>query len=69
MANESQQQRSGRSGDTPVRRAEELDREPGSNRGTKGQMRESRNVARSAEEDIQTLVGHDDPGKGDRTEK
>jgi hypothetical protein len=69
MANESQQRHGGRSGEPPGRRAEELDREPGSNRGTKGQMRESRNVARSAEDDIQTLAGHDDSGKGDRTEK
>jgi hypothetical protein len=53
----------------PSRRAEELDREPGSNQGTKGQTRESRRVARSAEDDIQTMAGHDDSGKSDRSEK
>jgi hypothetical protein len=53
----------------PTRSADELDREPASNRGHRGQMRESRNVARSAEEDIQTLAGHDDPGKGDQSRK
>jgi len=53
----------------PVRRAEDLDREPGSNRGHRGQTRESRDVARSAEEDIQTMSGHDDPRKTDRSDK
>ncbi len=52
-----------------IRREEELDREPGSNRGHRGQMRESRDVARSAEEDIQTMNGHDDPRKADRADK
>ena len=63
MTNESRQQTE------PMRRAEELDREPGSNRGTKGQLRESRRVARSAEEAIRTMAGHDVPDKGVRTEK
>ncbi len=54
---------------TPHRREEELDREPSSNRGHRGQMRESRKVARSSEEDIQTMDGHDDTGKGDQTRK
>ena len=60
MANESPQQ--GRAED-------QLDREPGSNRGIKGQLRESRNVARVSEDDIQTMAGHDDPGKSDRSRK
>jgi hypothetical protein len=53
----------------PIRSVDELDREPGTNRGTKGQMRESRRVARSAEEDVQTMNGHDDHGQGDRAAK
>jgi hypothetical protein len=53
----------------PARNPDELDREPGSNQGHRGQMRESRKVARSAEEDIQTMAGHDDSGKADRTDK
>ena len=53
----------------PTRSAEELDREPGSNRGRRGQLRESENVARSAEETIHTLAGHDDPGKSDQSRK
>ena len=69
MANETQRQPGGDSDRPPTRPGDELDREPGSNRGTKGQMRESRNVARSAEEDIQTMVGHDDSGKADRSRK
>ncbi len=60
MANESPQQQ---------RADAELDRQPGSNRGTKGQMRESRDVARSSEDDIQTMAGHDDSRKGDRSRK
>ena len=54
---------------TPHRREAELDREPGSNRGHRGQMRESRKVAQSAEEDVQPLAGHDDPDKDDQTRK
>ncbi len=53
----------------PTRRDDELDREPGSNRGRRGQMRESRDVARSAEEEVQTMTGHDDPHKSDRADK
>jgi hypothetical protein len=67
MANESRQ--SPATNRAPQRGESELDREPGSNRGTRGQTRESRNVARSAEEDIQTMAGHDAPDKSDRTEK
>ena len=68
MAQPSQQQPQSTGAATP-RSAEELDREPGSNRGTRGQTRESRRVARSAEDDIQTMAGHDAPDKADRTEK
>jgi hypothetical protein len=69
MANEAQRQARPETPREPGRRVEELDRQPGSNRGTKGQMRESRRVARSSEDDIQTMAGHDDPDKSDLTEK
>jgi chloramphenicol 3-O-phosphotransferase len=68
MANERRQQQSTPSETTPSRRDEEIDREPGSNRGSKGQTRESRKVARDSEEDIQTMAGHDDSGKNDRSD-
>ena len=69
MVNEAQRQPDSETPRQPGRHADELDREPGSNRGTKGQMRESRRVARSSEDDIQTMAGHDDPDKSDRTER
>jgi hypothetical protein len=52
-----------------MRPANELDREPGSNRGHRGQMPASRKAARSSEENIQTMDGHDDAGKGDQSRK
>lgn len=69
MANEAQGQSRPETPREPGRAADQLDRQPGSNRGTKGQMRESRRVARSSEDDIQTMSGHDDPNTSDRTEK
>jgi hypothetical protein len=69
MANESQRPPSADSARPPMRSEDQLDREPASNRGTKGQMRESRKTARDAEEDIQTMAGHDDSGQGDRVKK
>jgi hypothetical protein len=48
---------------------EELDREPGSDVGHRGQLRANRRVARSAEEDIKTMGGHDDSGRGGRSRK
>jgi hypothetical protein len=67
--NETQRERNPEPERRPTRRETELDREPASNRGHKGQMRESRRVARSAGEGIQPMAGHDDSGKGDQTEK
>jgi hypothetical protein len=52
-----------------TRSEEELDREPASNRGTKGQLRASRRVARSEEEVNDTLSGRDDLGRSDRADK
>jgi hypothetical protein len=69
MKDESQHRKPAQPKSPATRSADELDREPASNRGHRGQMRESRNVARSAEEDIQTMAGHDDPGKDDQSRK
>jgi hypothetical protein len=55
MKDESQHRKPAQPKSPATRSADELDREPASNRGHRGQMRESRNVARSAEEDIQTM--------------
>ena len=52
-----------------IRDEGELDRQPGSNQGTKGQMRESRRVARAEETRNQTMAGHDAHGRSDRSSK
>lgn len=69
MTDESKRPPPARPARTSMRPANELDREPGSNRGHRGQMPASRKAARSSEENIQTMDGHDDAGKGDQSRK
>jgi hypothetical protein len=52
-----------------ARLEQQLDREPGSNRGTKGQLRESGRVARAEEEPSKTVAGRDGQIRSARTSK
>lgn len=46
---------------------DQLDRQPGSNRGRKGQMRASRRVARSQEDGLDPAAAQDDMERGYRS--
>jgi hypothetical protein len=54
---------------TGARDEAQLDREPGSNRGTKGQLRESARVARAEPEPSKTVAGRDEQARSARTSK
>jgi hypothetical protein len=56
-------------GATDIRDEAQLDREPGSNRGTKGQLRESARIARAEEEPSKTVAGRDEQARSARTSK